>query len=273
MTTARPPDETHIQLDPNTCEVMEGHQHKATDIADLAQSISLLGQINPIQVIQKTDGRHLIAAGRRRWMACKELGCPVVANVWHAAEDDLDLELYGRSVRIAENLERKEPAAIDIAKQLRSIRSERGYSNAELSEHVGMSQRAVQHYLSFFQASDYLQDLAQEHAFSLTVMLELVQCEKQFAVRKSKALAAQVVKGELTTSDLRRMRKGKKPSQAKPQRKARGSQTDLLRTSSDAFLKLAASSPAAERACLEQHMQALAAILSSPASDEATTEI
>jgi hypothetical protein len=76
-------------LDPATCELLPGHQHPVGDVAELAEAIAIVGQLHPGQVFELPDGRRWIAAGRRRWLACKERGFLYRADVWQCASEDL----------------------------------------------------------------------------------------------------------------------------------------------------------------------------------------
>jgi ParB/RepB/Spo0J family partition protein len=235
----REPDRTHVSLDPNTCEVMEGHQHTPAGIDDLADSIKTLGQLHPSLVIEYADGRRLIAAGRRRWMACKQRGLPLIANVWTCEGDDINLELFAKAIRVAENIERCDPSAMDVATQLQTIRNERQLPNARtLGEYMGMSESRVKKYLSLFAASDDLRSAASRNALPLAAMLELTKCEKRLGVSKTKKLLARFLAGEISTADLAKLRS--KPSSPK---RAKVPTAAKLRKSGTAMLKAFEAAP------------------------------
>ena len=216
--SVRVPDQVGARIDPNSCEVMDGHQHAVQDIDELTQSISALGQLHHALVIEHADGRRFIAAGRRRWLACKALGCSLKADIWQCAEEDIDLELFARAVRIAENLQRSEPSSMDIALQLRATRNQLGFKNAkEVAACMKMGESTVKSYLSIFRASDHLQDMARQHALPLAHVLELAKCEKKLGVARTRKLIGSVCKGELTQKDLAKLR-------GKPERKAQASE-------------------------------------------------
>lgn len=249
MTTVRPPDLVNVHLDPNTCDVMEGHQHAPADVEQLGNSIASLGQLHPALIIEYADGRRLIAAGRRRWLACKQLGITLTANVWTCHGEDINLELFAKAIRIAENIERVDPSAMDIAKQLLTIRVQRDYRNAkEVGEHIGMSESHVKKYLSLFAGSEALQAEAQRHSIPLVPLSELVRCEKALGIAATKKLTARLVLGELTGRDLRRMRAPKKPKIVKAPPRPPVS----LRESGDAFLAACATAPEESLGYLEE---------------------
>lgn len=269
----REPDQVGVQIDPDSCEVMDGHQHPATNISELADSIAALGQLHHALVIEYADGRRFIAAGRRRWMACKSLGRPLKADIWLCNEEDINLELFARAVRVAENLQRCEPSSMDVAIQLLATRNERGFKNArELAESMGMSESSVKSYLSVFRASDHLQDMAKQYALPLVQVLELTKCEKQLGVARTRKLIERVTKGELAHRDLAKLRN-------KPERKPASEQAAalprkrkishaFLRKSGNVLLQALAEGPSGYQAYVEELMVELARFL--PAAEETT---
>ena len=259
----RQPDLTHQTLDPNTCEVMEGHQHAPTDIDALADSIATLGQLHPSLIIEYADGRRLIAAGRRRWLACKLRGLPLIANIWCCTEEDTNLELFAKAIRVAENIERRDPSAMDVARQLRTIRNERGFRNArELGASIGMGESRVKKYLCIFKASDYLQEQAQLHGIALVPMMELTKLEKRIGERSTRAHIAKFVNGELSTSDLSKLR-GHQPSKPRTAKRSKDPMV-ALQAAGDAILAACTSEDPAvlqyAEALLESLREGLSAI-------------
>lgn len=252
-----PPTHTNIELDPNTCEVMEGHQHEATDIDSLADSICALGQINPIQVIKTPDGRNLIVSGRRRWMACKSRNFPVRADVWESAEDDIQVELFARAIRIAENTERRDPGAMDVSRQLRTIRNEHGFKNArEVASHLGMTESKVKHYMRLFRLDESLQKIISDDSLNLSVAIELGACQRHLGIAKAKNIASRVRKEGLSSLDVARFHKG---SSAKKTAKPRKKKT--VRSHGESFLKAIASGEDVDREFLEDVIERLQGLL------------
>lgn len=205
---SRGPDLRDQTIDPTSCEVMPGHQHSVVDVEDLADSIVALGQLNAVQLIEYPDGRRHIAAGRRRWMACKSRGLSMRADIWMCkANEDVNSENLARAMRVAENTERQEPSAIDVAFQLRRIRNENNFGSAgELGAFMGMSESRVKRYLCVLQASDHLIEAAQSNALSIKIVAELMRCEKQLGERVARKLIKEAGEGTLSAKDLKRVR-------------------------------------------------------------------
>lgn len=216
-----PPCQRDQLIDPSTCELMPGHQHPADDIGDLAESINIVGQLHSGQVFEFPDGRRWIAAGRRRWLACKRAGFLYRADLWQCSSEAIARgEQLAQIIRLAENEHRREPGVYDLAVQLRNIRNEHGFdSHEQLARHVKMSETRVKTYLSIFRASDRLLDAIQKENLPLAAAAELVYCEKQLGPTKTRHLLAKVTAGELSAADLERRRQvakhGKRGARAK----------------------------------------------------------
>ncbi len=232
-------------IDPATCEVMPGHQHLAGDVDELADSIVALGQINPVQILEYPDGRRLIAAGRRRWMACKSRGLQLRVDVWLCkANEDVNSENLARAMRIAENTERTDPSAIDVAYQLRRIRNENDFASAaELAASIGMSESRVKRYLCVLQASDHLLDTAQTNGLPIKTVAELMRCEKLLGARAARKYIKQAAEGTLTARELKKIRDKAKAPKSNTSRSATSVFAKKLEKSGKAFLTLLAQDP------------------------------
>ena len=205
-------------IDPATCEVMPGHQHLAGDVDELADSIVALGQINPVQILEYPDGRRLIAAGRRRWMACKSRGLQLRVDVWLCkANEDVNSENLARAMRIAEN--------------------------TELAASIGMSESRVKRYLCVLQASDHLLDTAQTNGLPIKTVAELMRCEKLLGARAARKYIKQAAEGTLTARELKKIRDKAKAPKSNTSRSATSVFAKKLEKSGKAFLTLLAQDP------------------------------
>jgi len=271
VTSPRSPDLRDQEVDPTTCEVMPGHQHAASDVEDLADSLAALGQLNPVQILEYPDGRRYIAAGRRRWMACVSRGLSLRADVWLCtANEDVNSENLARAIRIAENTERKDPSAMDVAFQLRRIRVENNFASAaELGAFVGMSESRVKRYLCVLQASDFLMETARTKSLPITVVVELMRCEKLLGERTARKFVKQTADGCLSAQDLKKVREktknSKKPRKPRKPRKQR--LEAKLRTTGDEFLALVAREPKATTAYAQDFVRRLTQLLENPGPD------
>jgi hypothetical protein len=208
-------------------------------------------------------------------MACSARGLSLRADVWLcAANEDVNSENLARAIRIAENTERKDPSAMDVAFQLRRIRVENNFASAaELGAFVGMSENRVKRYLCVLQASDFLMETARTKSLPITVVVELMRCEKLLGERTARKFVKQAGDGSLSAQDLKKVReKAKNTKKAKAPKKPRKQGLDArLRTTGDEFLALVAREPGATTAYVQDFVQRLAELIENPGPDSSSS--
>jgi ParB-like chromosome segregation protein Spo0J len=232
-----PPCERDVDLDPETCQLMPGHQHPPENLGELADSIRIVGQLHAGQVFAFPSGEQWVVAGRRRWLACKERGYRYRADVWRCSspEDPAVADLACR-IRVMENEQRVDPSAYDLAVQLRRIRNEHAYQSADqLAAHVAMSTTRVKEYLSIFRGSDRLIEAAESHRIPLETLLQLVRIERQFGEARGRGFIQKAVAGDVSAADLRRQREVAK--RGKRGARAKGDADALAKAITDRFRK------------------------------------
>ncbi len=107
-------------------------------INELADSIQRYGQLSPILVSPK-NGRYVIIAGHRRFLATKKLdGCKIDCVIW----DGKDTERYFLSV--AENLIREDLSPIDEAKIIQKMVEVDRLGTDKISRLLSKKQRWVE---------------------------------------------------------------------------------------------------------------------------------
>lgn len=174
-----------------------------TDLAELAESLLVVGQLNPIHVQQLPDASYEILAGVRRRLASKRIGAAEIRAIVHERCDDATAD----QIRFIENQHRREPTALDTAQALRRIKNLGGLTHAEVAKRTAISLSRVKQYLGLFTASDALLDVMEAHSLPISVAVELVRYEKARGERASRAILKRVVAGEITVRELARMRK------------------------------------------------------------------
>lgn len=105
--------EKAILLDPDTVVIGWRARTDLGDIADLGNSINVLGQLQPILVHELDDGRLEVIAGARRLTACKLMRKPVAA--WVLPRMDV---LTYLDIQLEENIARKNFDRLEIAEGL-----------------------------------------------------------------------------------------------------------------------------------------------------------
>lgn len=107
-------------------------------LAELAESISQYGLIQPITVRKLPSGYYQIIAGERRWRASRLAGLKEVPVRIIDADDRRAMELA-----LVENLHREDLNPIEEAKGYRSLIDEYGMTQEEASQSVGKSRPAI----------------------------------------------------------------------------------------------------------------------------------
>ena len=150
------------------------------ELAELSQSISENGLIQPI-IVRKSDiiGYELIA-GERRLRACKRLGMTEIPAVVKEVTDQ-----DSRKQAIIENLQRSNLNPIEEAKAYRSLINELAYSHEELAKAMGKSRPYISNALRLLQLPQEIQTsiengkLSQGHARAL---LAVEDTKKQLTI-------------------------------------------------------------------------------------------
>lgn len=107
-------------------------------LAELAESISQYGLIQPITVRKLPTGYYQIIAGERRWRASRLAGLEEVPVRIIEADDRRAMELA-----LVENLQREDLNPIEEAKGYRALIEEFGMTQEEASQSVGKSRPAI----------------------------------------------------------------------------------------------------------------------------------
>ncbi len=119
----------------------KGQPRKVFDaeaLAQLADSISAHGVLQPILVRELAGDRYQIIAGERRWRAAKLAGLGDIP----AMVLDKD-ELAAAQIALVENIQREDLNPIEEAMAFRALADEYGMTQEELSRQVGKSRSAI----------------------------------------------------------------------------------------------------------------------------------
>ena len=98
-------------------------------LEELASSIREHGVLQPILVRPLAGGRYELVAGERRWRAAKLAGLKEMPALVRSDND-------AREVAIIENLQRENLNPIEEAEALLALKTERGYTDAQLAKIV-----------------------------------------------------------------------------------------------------------------------------------------
>ena len=153
------------------------------EIAELAQSISEIGLLQPIQVRPK-GGRYEVVFGERRYLAHKRLGKETIRAVISDMQDD--------EVRIArgtENLARKNLSPIEEAAVYKDLIENCGLNTFQLSRKVGISEGLIKRRIRLLGLDPKLQKALHSGAISVGIAEELRRCRRKGDMEYLLALA------------------------------------------------------------------------------------
>jgi ParB family chromosome partitioning protein len=122
-------------------------------IAELSDSISKVGLLQPIIVRPHGEGYQIIA-GERRWRASLLAGLTRVPVKVIGASDTQSLE-----IALIENLQRDDLNAIEEARGYKRLLSEHQMTQAELADKVSKSRSAITNALRLLDLPEDIQDL------------------------------------------------------------------------------------------------------------------
>lgn len=111
-------------------------------LLELAQSIKLLGLIQPITIRPIDNGKFQIISGERRFRACKLAGMTKIPAYIKNTDDSGMLEMA-----IVENVQREDLDAIEIAISFQRLIDECNLTQEAMADRVGKKRATVTNYL------------------------------------------------------------------------------------------------------------------------------
>ncbi len=131
-------------------------------LTELADSIRVLGVIQPITVKRNTDNEYVIISGERRWRASKMAGLESIP-AYIREVDDANLH----AMALVENIQRQDLNAIEIALGLQRLIDECGLTQDSLAEKVGKKRSTVANYMRLLRLPSEVQLALKEGAISM----------------------------------------------------------------------------------------------------------
>lgn len=124
-------------------------------LQELAESITIHGQLQPIEVEQTADGRYLIHHGERRWRAHQIAGLTTIQAIIAPPLDERTRLIRG----LVENLQRGELNVIEEAHAFRRLR-QMGCANQEISRQTGRSLATIAERFLWLELEEEIQEMA-----------------------------------------------------------------------------------------------------------------
>ena len=145
-----------------------------TALAELADSISQHGLIQPIVVKPTIDGTYSIIAGERRWRACRMAGITEVPVIIKVADEQSLME-----IALIENLQREDLNAVEEALGYRSLIDGYGLTQDEVAKKMGKSRSAVTNALRLLNLNETELEALRRGTISAGHARALLSCEDE----------------------------------------------------------------------------------------------
>ncbi len=147
------------EIEPNKNQPRKEFDESA--LAELAQSISVHGVLQPLLVKPMTNGRYLLVAGERRWRASRMAGLSQVPVIIREMDEKEVAE-----ISLIENLQREDLNPVEEALGYRKLMDNYSLTQDEVSKRVGKSRPAVANSLRLLALPDEVLDMLKKGALS-----------------------------------------------------------------------------------------------------------
>ncbi|MCH5154560.1 MAG: ParB/RepB/Spo0J family partition protein [Clostridiales bacterium] len=130
-------------------------------LAALVESIKTHGVITPLIVTPKPDGKYMIIAGERRYRAATAAGLisvPVCVREYTQVQID--------ELSLIENIQREDLNPMEVARAIKKLMSDYGYTQEEAAERIGKARPTVANLLRLMDLSDAVQKLVEDGRLS-----------------------------------------------------------------------------------------------------------
>ena len=142
-------------IEPNRNQPRKEFNEEA--LAELADSISQHGVLQPLLVRPLPDGGYQIVAGERRWRACRMAGVSEVPAVIRELTESQVMELA-----LIENLQREDLSVIEEAEGYKLLMETYNFTQDEISKSVGKSRPSITNALRILNLPPNILDLLKE---------------------------------------------------------------------------------------------------------------
>lgn len=141
---------------------------------ELAESIKVLGIIQPITLRHLEDGKYQIISGERRFRASKLAGLTEVPAYIRTADDQAMLEMA-----LVENIQRENLNSIEVALSYQRLMDECDLTQELLSERVAKKRSTVANYLRLLRLPAMVQAAIKENRLSMGQARAIISIEDE----------------------------------------------------------------------------------------------
>lgn len=185
------------------------------DLADLAESITAHGVIQPI-IVRPVGDKYELIAGERRWRASQLASLKTIPALVRLATDEQLLELS-----LIENIHREDLNAIERAKAYENYINTFSFTQAEAAARLGEDRSVITNYLRLLDLPEEIKQMLIDKSLSMGHARAILALPTDELRRK---LANRAMAGRLSVREVERMvrrymagtEKGKKMPAYKP---------------------------------------------------------
>ena len=188
------------ELEPNRAQPRKSFDDES--IAELADSISRHGVLQPLLVRPLIGGGYQIVAGERRWRAARMAGVKEVPAVVRDLSESEVMQLA-----LIENLQREDLNPLEEAGGYQALIEEYGFTQEDVARTVGRSRPAVANALRLLALPEDLRVLVSEGVLSAGHARTLLAFPDEESMRRAAKLA---VEQELSVRQLEKLAQGAK---------------------------------------------------------------
>ncbi len=188
------------ELEPNRAQPRKSFDDES--IAELADSISRHGVLQPLLVRPLIGGGYQIVAGERRWRAARMAGVKEVPAVVRDLSESEVMQLA-----LIENLQREDLNPLEEAGGYQALIEEYGFTQEDVARTVGRSRPAVANALRLLALPEDLREMVSEGVLSAGHARTLLAFPDEESMRRAAKLA---VEQELSVRQLEKLAQGAK---------------------------------------------------------------
>ena len=175
------------------------------DLRQLSESLRTRGQIQPISVHwDEGRGLYVIVCGERRWRAAKMAGMTTMTATVLAKRPEQGERL---ALQLIENLLRADLKPVEQAKAYRQLMSINGWSAAQLTRELAVTESKVTRALALLELPTGVQDRVEQGILPPATAYEISKVPDR---SEQEALAERVVTEKMTRQDTARAVQEKK---------------------------------------------------------------
>ena len=201
------------EIEPNRSQPRKEFDEKA--LAELADSISQHGLLQPLLVRPLTLGGYQIVAGERRYRACRMAGINEVPVIIRELSDTETME-----IALIENLQREDLTPLEEALGYKALIDEHNFSQDEVAQSVGKSRPAITNALRLLKLPESISEYLKEGKISAGHARALLTLENE---EQMKTVAEEIVSKDLSVRQVEKLCKSlanvKEKPESKPEKK------------------------------------------------------